>query len=707
MKAIVFLIVLAIPQLLCLTATAQDKEATKANYLVAKREITDMLAGKEPLSYERAIFIIENAWHDNKNSYRNFQAYLEYGTNNIRTILSQMPDKAAKQEANNFFDALREKGNEEQGFLPSARANYAIYKYMTDTTYFADTITDRVIRHIPYHYAISDPLGSKDWTNTQTGNLLLNGQGNCFALASLFKIYADRLGTDAHICTAPSHVYIRHKDNNGTNFNIEIAGRTFPGTGMLSTLTYTTQDAIKSGISLRDLDLKQSVALCLVYLAKGYEHKMNLTADDGFMEECASLALEYDSLNLNAMLLEAEIAENNLLSSGKTIEQLRREPAFKNYEQFIGKLYTLGYREMPLQMKNLLIKGWTRDTVTRLANKNYLLPHNNSGASPTRYASLSWGLFDEDITNKPVERYWRTLFDTKTHRVKGFAKEQTLYNSYNFDPVVFALNVDPLAKEFPSWSPYAAFGDNPIRNVDPDGRKFYNFNSNGDYTGTSHDNWFHNLFFKQGRVLDNDGNVTRQFRFADRKNDTRNIENGTITKLVIVTDNDMKTMVGRSGGFDHENKTANRSWGDRYGYIKAQGIGGGRMDFSVTQIPRMYPGVASSTPLDESSDHALFLPPSPKATGEYAHNQMNFGNFMFGLSGQAQGFSLAELQYGAEYNSLFNPGTNGYDPQFDSRDDQFSIGKGFEYGQSYGYDKKEYKVIPGTATPSLSEPTGR
>jgi len=33
------------------------------------------------------------------------------------------------------------------------------------------------------------------------------------------------------------------------------------------------------------------------------------------------------------------------------------------------------------------------------------------------------------------------------------------------------ISVDPLAHEFPSWSPYAAFADNPVYYIDPDGRK--------------------------------------------------------------------------------------------------------------------------------------------------------------------------------------------------------------------------------------------
>lgn len=101
----------------------------------------------------------------------------------------------------------------------------------------------------------------------------------------------------------------------------------------------------------------------------------------------------------------------------------------------------------------------------------------------------------------------------------------------------------------------------------------------------------------------------------------------------------------------------------------------------------------------------IFLLPSPNATGNYAHNHMNFGNFLFGLSGQAQGFNLGELQYGAEWNSLSHPQENGYSGQFDSRDDQFSIGKGYEYGSSNAYDKMEYKVTVGGI--QLTQSTGR
>ena len=89
----------------------------------------------------------------------------------------------------------------------------------------------------------------------------------------------------------------------------------------------------------------------------------------------------------------------------------------------------------------------------------------------TRYASLSWGMFDEEITTKPIERIGNTMFDTKKGKIVAFVADDKLYNNYNFDPVVFAWNVDPLASKYPSISPYAFCGGNPIMFMDKDGRE--------------------------------------------------------------------------------------------------------------------------------------------------------------------------------------------------------------------------------------------
>lgn len=103
---------------------------------------------------------------------------------------------------------------------------------------------------------------------------------------------------------------------------------------MIETITHTTAEATKNGIALRELTTEQSVALCLVYLAKGYEYKLGNT-DDELILSCAEKALEYDNNNLNAMLLKAEVLERGLLARGNTPEEVKDPKAFEKYEQWL------------------------------------------------------------------------------------------------------------------------------------------------------------------------------------------------------------------------------------------------------------------------------------------------------------------------------------------------------------------------------------
>jgi hypothetical protein len=476
LKFISLLVILLHISTVSLFANSDTIAISKTYYRSAMKGIEAMLDGKEPLSYEKAIYLIENAYNDNQISPDVFASVLDYNTGVIRDIAASNRVKPKEVKSESLWDDLRKYRAQEKGYTDKAKMNWAIFTFMTDTAYSVKQGNFNFIVHKePFRYSTKDPLGTIDWANTQVTHLLQYGDGNCFALASLFKIFSERLNSDADICTAPGHLFITHKDDRGTQYNIELSNGTFPGNGTLETLTYTTDEAVKKGISMRQLDLKQSVSLCLVYLAKGYEYKFK-TKGDEFALECAKVALKYDSLNLNAMLLKAEVLETGILNKGKTIAQLQADKTFKEYEGLITKLYNSGYREMPFEMKNLLIKGWTRDSTVNIITKEHTpKTFDHLGVQYNRFASLSWGLFDEDITNKPTARYSRTIYDTKKGRIKEFVKEEVLYNDYNFDPVVFAWNVDPMAHKMPGWSPYAAFADNPILNFDPDGAFPYTF----------------------------------------------------------------------------------------------------------------------------------------------------------------------------------------------------------------------------------------
>lgn len=448
--------------------TADSLAIQKANFYAAKQKIEAMLDGQEPLSYERAIFLIENAYWNNALDEKQFKASLDLHTRNIVTLAKQNLSKL-KYDYNpqTIFENVRERKEEYIKAKQRLYLNWAIFSYLMDAPVLKQENNKWNINHVHrFKYSYTDPLGTNDWSNTQVVNLLDTKQGNCFALASLFKILSDRLNTGAILCTAPGHIYISHKDEKGSPYNVELSNGSFPGDGTIETITHTTVQATISNIALRNLDQKQSIALCLVYLAEGYQYKFNIK-DDPFMLQCAEDVLRYDDHSLNAVLLKAEILEESLLKKNKSLAQLQSTKVFSQYQQLINQLFKYGYREMPLEMKNLLVKHWSKDSTTFIQRQEHVpAQFNHTGMPNTRYASLSWGAFDEEIHDKPIERYGRTLFDTKKQRITGFDGGQTLYNDYNFDPVAFAWSVDPLAHKFPWQSPYTAFGDDPINNID-------------------------------------------------------------------------------------------------------------------------------------------------------------------------------------------------------------------------------------------------
>ncbi len=437
-----------------------------APYLAARTELQAMLNGDEPLSYEKAIFLMENAYYDNQLSYENYQAVLDFHTSNIRAFI-----KTNRDAEYDFSPTLLETEEQKKLKYEKALANWSIYTYITDTLLFAFD-DQRFYLKEPFNYSSQDPFGTGDWQNTQVVNLLDNGTGNCFALTSLFKIFSERLGTEANICTVPGHVYIRHADDKGIKYNVELATRFFPGTGSLETLTYTTDEAVRNNISLRELDLSQSVALCLVYLAKGYEHKHNIKGGD-FALACAELALQHDPLNLNASLLKAEVLEERVISQNQPEES----EDFKEYEKLITYLYDLGYREMPFEMKSKVISEMLGDNAILAANDYTPTPFEHLGTKETKYATLSWGMYNEIQENKPYEKYGRAIFDTQKRKITGFTQADILYNQYNFDPVVFALSVDPLARDYPWNSPYAFAENRVIDGIDLEGLEWTRFES--------------------------------------------------------------------------------------------------------------------------------------------------------------------------------------------------------------------------------------
>jgi hypothetical protein len=471
----------------------------KQHFYEAKTELESMLSGKQPLDYERAVFLTENVYWNNQYDYSVYKSVIDFHVNNIKMIA----EANRKEQNQNFKATIFETEEQKHQNYNNLLYNWAIFTYLTDTTIvpFVENSRKSLYFHLPYTYPVNDPMAVLNWSNSQTFNLLNNKSANCFAQTAFFKILSERLNTGANISLAPSHAFISHTNTKGTTYNIELPTRSFPGAGSIMTYTYTPVDAVRSGIAMRTLNDKQSIALCFVYLAKAFEHKFDCKTND-FIIQCAQTALQYDSLNLNAMLLKVEVLEEKIVHKHKTVVQLQLDKEFKEYQNLITLLYNKGYREMPLDMKNLIIDHLKKDSTNFILANHTPRGFQSINPKDDRYATLSWGKFDEVHEPKRIEQYQRTLFDTKTMKITKFVTADTLYNNYPFDPVIAAWQIDPLFAKYPSVSPYSAFANNPIVFIDKDGKEPNRYQS-----GTIDD--FFNQFKNINNYKDKSGNLLK------------------------------------------------------------------------------------------------------------------------------------------------------------------------------------------------------
>lgn len=490
--------------------------STKDLYEQAYKDLRDMLEGKTEVSFERAVFISETPYHNGRFTYTAFQNSITGQLDFIQRMIAAN-DKSDTMDFNAYVNQYGRFELKDLRYLPKqkkelyrkALSNWAIFKFITDTAVLfsqKDSIIE-IKQHIPYSYATADPFGMKDWRNSQVINLLMaeGNKGNCFALTALYKILSDRMNADAKICTAPQHIYIQHRNPKGQYFNVELATAGHPGDGIIQTLTHTPSDAIRSGIALRDYTAKQSIGLCLVNLAKSYEHQFN-TKDNGFMLRCAELALRYDSLNLNAILLKAQVLDARVTNYAtahkiKTIEQLKGDktiaPTVLQLEKHLARLGSLGYRQMPVDMQELIMNPLQYDPKKwdhKSRNPKPFTSIKVLDPKDEEIWSLTKGMFQEVFEPRAKETYGHFTVNHQTKQL--VAMDTTTVKGFVIDPVAFAydfgarmydarvghfVSIDPLANKYPSISPYAFVANNPIIYVDRDGKKIniYYTDANG------------------------------------------------------------------------------------------------------------------------------------------------------------------------------------------------------------------------------------
>lgn len=146
--------------------------------------------------------------------------------------------------------------------------------------------------NFPYTYDYENFMGDNDFMSFTVSNLLKTHKGNCHSLPYFYKILANELNVEAFLATAPMHIFIKHKDEKGNWWNLEMTSGTFSRTSFLIESFNISDAGIMSGLYLKPLDEKESIALCILDLLSYYEKAFGVYSDK-FVFTCYQKGIEY------------------------------------------------------------------------------------------------------------------------------------------------------------------------------------------------------------------------------------------------------------------------------------------------------------------------------------------------------------------------------------------------------------------------------
>jgi hypothetical protein len=274
--------------LICCVTHAQtkinnDTTLQRKLYKTAYLEINEMLTDKKPLSLKRAIFIIENAFVGGTMNYQNYDDSIKAIG---RTLNKMIRDKNLQQ------------------FKTSG--NWAAFTYMTDTIAYNN--------FKPYSYDFKDFFGDSSWTSQFVTKLMQTKIGNCHSLPLFYKVICDEIGAKSSIAFAPSHLYIKHKDENGKWVNLEMTNGSFARDEWIMQQNEITIDQIKSGIYMNATTEKELIAFMLFDLQSCYHRTFKC---DAFNSEIIETGLKYFPNCINLQLAKAYHYQQILLNEKK------------------------------------------------------------------------------------------------------------------------------------------------------------------------------------------------------------------------------------------------------------------------------------------------------------------------------------------------------------------------------------------------------
>lgn len=203
----------------------------------------------------------------------------------------------------------------------------------------------------PFQYDFSDPKGTRV-RNKLLPNYLASRKGNCVSMPFLFIALGQKLGIDVTAALAPSHVFVKYRNEAGKWFNLEATSTGGP----TSDASYReqapmTDEAIANGLYMRPLSKKETVTVMLLTLAQHYAEQRQY----GLVVAVSNLILKHHPKSVTALLLRSG-AYGRLFDIGmQEFEEMRGMVPFPPEERMLLQHYAR-YNQADFERAEAL--GW-------------------------------------------------------------------------------------------------------------------------------------------------------------------------------------------------------------------------------------------------------------------------------------------------------------------------------------------------------------
>lgn len=212
----------------------------------------------------------------------------------------------------------------------------------------------------PFSYDFNDPFG-KDIRNKFVSTYLVSRKGNCVSMPVLFVILGQKLDLDVTLATAPEHVLVKYRGDDGQWLNVEATGGGFKRDSSYQRDTGISEKAMANHIYLRPLTKRESVAVMMSTMMEFYVAKNQQTQRVAL----ADLALEINPKDTVAMIHKA--------TGYYMLLQLRyvaNYPSPADIPPETRKDYLMLSKENLRWFANAEALGWTEPT--KIQNAKYL-----------------------------------------------------------------------------------------------------------------------------------------------------------------------------------------------------------------------------------------------------------------------------------------------------------------------------------------------